>query len=319
MELETPTSLLGRLKLGREEYCQRLLTMLILHGPYPRWNTRMRPSAAGVAFLRAVYEASFAEPWPGGSPLFVDEFELPARHDAERGGAPDYAVLWDDRVWLIELKTEKGSHRAGQIPGYFDLAHHHYPQANIDLLYITPPMVAPYQPGASWARYAHVTWGALVGPIKASWPSGTAPGEQQVVDGLLQAVHALHLKPVDWRAELLRSAPDAVVRLEQEAPADPTTPEAIAATALELALDTAASTAGDGKQRAVDIAPGDLETLLTLRLAVRDALAATPSGSLLRHVVPWIWRAESQGRPLTEGGRAHGMELRVSRYATERY
>ena len=67
------------------------------------------------------------------------------------------------------------------------------------------------------------------------------------------------------------------------------------------------------------LAPGDLESLLTLRLAVRDALAAMPSDSLLRHVVPWIWRAESQGRPLTEGGRAHGMELRVSRYATARY
>lgn len=33
---EDPASLLGRLKLGREEYCQRLLTMLILDGPYPR-------------------------------------------------------------------------------------------------------------------------------------------------------------------------------------------------------------------------------------------------------------------------------------------
>ena len=36
--LEDPVRLLGRLRLGREEYCQRLLTMLILAGPYPSWT-----------------------------------------------------------------------------------------------------------------------------------------------------------------------------------------------------------------------------------------------------------------------------------------
>ena len=89
MEFEAPERLLGRLKLGREEYCQRLLTMLIVHGPYPRWNTRTAPSPAGIAFLRSVYEANFHEPWPGDTTTFIDEFELPPRHDAEKGGAPD--------------------------------------------------------------------------------------------------------------------------------------------------------------------------------------------------------------------------------------
>jgi hypothetical protein len=40
MTFETPAQLLARLRLGREEFCQRLLTSLILHGPYPRWNTK---------------------------------------------------------------------------------------------------------------------------------------------------------------------------------------------------------------------------------------------------------------------------------------
>lgn len=147
MEFETPAQLLGRLKLGREEYCQRLLTTLILHADYPPWNTRAIPGPVGLAFLRDLYEQHFGAPCPGDAAVFVDEFELPPRHDAEKGGAPDYAVLWDDRLWLIELKTEKGSHRADQIPGYFELAHHHYQGAQIDLLYITPPMQAPYAPG----------------------------------------------------------------------------------------------------------------------------------------------------------------------------
>src|SRR5688500_4426488 len=103
MEFETPAQLLGRLKLGREEYCQRLLTTLILHAPYPRWNARSLPAPAGLDFLRGLYERNFGESWPNGTAVFVDEFELPPRHDAEKGGAPDHAVIWDDRLWLIEL------------------------------------------------------------------------------------------------------------------------------------------------------------------------------------------------------------------------
>jgi hypothetical protein len=41
-----------KIRLGREEYCQRLLTMLILGGTCPRWNTRIAPSPSGAQFLR---------------------------------------------------------------------------------------------------------------------------------------------------------------------------------------------------------------------------------------------------------------------------
>ncbi|GAA2161971.1 hypothetical protein [Actinomadura napierensis] len=93
MSLQDPSPLLDQLKLGREEYCQRLLTMLILDGAYPKWNGRNRPGAKGIEFLRALDTLCFdAAPWTG-APLFVDEFELPKRHDAEAGAAPDYALL----------------------------------------------------------------------------------------------------------------------------------------------------------------------------------------------------------------------------------
>jgi len=54
--------LLGRLRLGREEFRQRLLTMLILAGPYPKWNSRSRPSPAGVRFLKILDALSFGVP-----------------------------------------------------------------------------------------------------------------------------------------------------------------------------------------------------------------------------------------------------------------
>ena len=84
----------------------------------------------------------------------MDEFELLARHDGEKGGAPDYAVLWPERLWLIELKTEKGSHRATQIPSYFELGRHHHPGCSVDLLYVTPPMTYSYEPPDEWGRYS---------------------------------------------------------------------------------------------------------------------------------------------------------------------
>ena len=308
MQFENPQDLLRRLKLGREEYCQRLLTMLVLEGPYPRWNSRSKPSAAGVWFLLELYGRCFGGEWPGDGAVFVDEFELPPRHDAEPGGAPDYAVLWDDRLWLIELKTEKASHRAGQIAYYFDLAHHHYSDAMVDVLYVTPPMEAPYDAPAPWGRYSHATWTELEELIRGTWSSCTLPGQQAVVDGLLAALAGLDVRSAEWRVSLLGApepAPQAVVGTHSSP--------------LDDALEAAALTASDGTQRAVEYGAGDLEELLSLRLALRNQLASSPAGSPLRHVRPWIWRPESNGNALTDAGHDQGMEIRLSRYTAPLY
>lgn len=325
MEFETPAALLGRLKLGREEALQRLLTCLILHGPYPRWNSRNSLSPAGESFLAALYERHFG-PWPGASPLFVDEFEMLPERDDERGGAPDYALLWEDRIWIIELKSERGSHRADQIPSYFRLAHHHFPAAAVDLLYLTPPMSAPYEPDTPWARYAHATWGEVADLIRQTWPAGSVPGQQAVIDGLLDSIATLDLTPPEWRARLLGqavadAAPTAAAPMTVEgavelikAPRSTTLTEA-----LEQALAAAELTASDGKQRGIEYAADSYEALLELRLLVRDALAAVPRGSPMRHVEVWRWRLESLGQPLTRVGREHGVELRLSRHAKPLY
>jgi hypothetical protein len=270
VRFETPTQLLARLKLGREEYCQRLLTTLLLHAPYPRWNTRSVLAPIGAAFLRDLYGRSFGSRWPDRAPIFVDEFELPPRHDAEKGGAPDYALLWDDRLWLIELKTEKASHRASQIPGYFELAHHHYPAARIDLTYVTPPMAAAFQPDPSWARYAHVTWAEVGVLVRAHWLVPTDPGQREVVEGLLGAIDSLHLTPTQWRAALAADA--AIASPLEDARADH---DLAVAEPADQAMELAAATAQDGVQRALDFVPTDLENLLAVRLQVRERLASS--------------------------------------------
>lgn len=325
MEFETPAALLARLKLGREEAMQRLLTCLILHGPYPKWNSRSRPSPTGLAFLAALHERHFPGPWPGDEVIFVDEFEMLPERDDERGGAPDYALLWADRVWLIELKSERGSHRADQIPMYFRLAHHHFPSAAVDALYLTPPMKAPYDPMAPWASYAQTTWSEVADLVRRFWPAGIEVGQKEVIDGLLDAIEHLDLSPAEWRARVLGAAP----RPEPAASAPTVAPSVQApsadeslsslATALDEALAAAELTAVDGKQRGIEYAAQSYEALLELRLLVRDALASTPSGSPLRHVEVWRWRPESVGQPLTAAGREHGVELRLSRHAKPLY
>ena len=140
--MEDPHKLLRRLRLGREEYCQRLLTMLVLDGDYPPWNTRSTPSTAGLAFLRALDELSFGAADLPEDTVFVDELDLPRRSEDEPGCAPDYGVLTADRLWIIELKTERGSNRSGQVESYFELGRHHHPDRQTDLTYLTPGMAA---------------------------------------------------------------------------------------------------------------------------------------------------------------------------------
>lgn len=300
-EFETPADMMRRLKLGREEYCQRLLTTLLLHAPYPRWNTRSTLAPVGIEFLRRLHHRCFSDGWPHTTPVFVDELELPARHEAERGAAPDYAVLWDERVWLIELKTEKASHRREQVPYYFELGRHHHPQARIDLTYLTSPMDAPFEPDAEWGRYAHITWDQIADLIRDLWPDPTARGQREVVEGLLDAIDSLHMKPSEWRAAT-------GVRSPADQPTEPST------ATIHDAVSLAEATAADHQQRAVEAHVSDLEDLLELRLQIRDAIASAPPDSPLRHVRPWIWRPESTGAALTASGAQHGMEIRLSWY-----
>ena len=106
MNFEDPDELL-KFKFGREEYCQRMLTSLILASRYPKWNSRSVPSDKGESFLCRLFELTYTESLRG--PLdFVDEFNLPSIKSGMKDGAPDYAVLTSHRLWIIELKTEKG-------------------------------------------------------------------------------------------------------------------------------------------------------------------------------------------------------------------
>lgn len=323
MTYENPYSLLSRLRLGREEFCQRLLTSLILGGPYPRWNTRSVPTAQGVAFLKSLDKLSFGDSRWASDAVFVDELDLPRRHDNERGGAPDQAVLWPGRIWFIEHKTEPGSHRHDQLPSYYDLGGHYYPEVPIDITYLTPAMTvaAPTVTGPN--RYAHVTWSSCAALIAQTWADTADADEATVRDVLLETIDSLATKPSVWRAQLADKMPHAVLPLPVLAapPVQTGSPDdtvlVAEADALTAALDLARLTADDGRQRGLDVEFASLEELQALRLDVRRGIC-TGADDRLRHVMPWLWSVASTGRPLTAAGASCGYELRLSRYAKPR-
>jgi hypothetical protein len=119
LSYESPSYLLHRLKIGREEFCQRLLTMLVLGAEYPKWNTRNIPSARGLQFLRRLHELCFGAGEWSDQLEFIDELELAPRTESEKGGGPDQAVIWTNRLWMIELprQPQKAEPTAGSLPG----------------------------------------------------------------------------------------------------------------------------------------------------------------------------------------------------------
>ena len=181
MEWEDPADLLGRLRLGREEFIQRLLTTLIVGGTYPRWNSRSTPTAEGRRFLHGLDAMSFGESAAADAMVFVDELDLRPRVESEPGGAPDWAVIWPHRLWLIELKTEATSHRPHQIPYYFQLGAHHFPEHSVDVTYVTGPLTRPAPQTGPDRRYAHLTWEDVVPLVTQTWGSDPRPGVRRGV------------------------------------------------------------------------------------------------------------------------------------------
>ncbi len=63
---ESPESLWRRLKLGREEFLQRLITTLVVGGDAPRWNSPSAPDEQGRRFLHLLDDLAHGD---GSNPV----------------------------------------------------------------------------------------------------------------------------------------------------------------------------------------------------------------------------------------------------------
>jgi hypothetical protein len=305
------------LTLGREEYLQRLLTTLILDGDAPPWNTPGSPGAAGRRFLELLDEAVHGPHVRDGSLapslVFIDEYLLPKLEEEAANGWPDWAVLSDDRAWIIELKTEAGSHRADQLPYYLRLAAAAHPDCNLDLTYITGPLIKPAPALLKRQRYSHLTWQEVLPLVDSAWGDDRRPEVKAYVAMVSTVVGNLGLlKPSEQR--------QIVLGLPRAEPISATDQGAISARATVMStteptvlLAFARATGVDGRQRG--IGAQNPEALEALRDQALAEIGSLPPGDATRFVLPWLWRGgRTDGRALTPEGEEFGFELRFSRY-----
>jgi hypothetical protein len=297
---------------------------LILESPYPPYNSRRQPSARGLGFLGALDELCFGiNELSGPDVVFVDEIDFPARHADEQGCAPDYTVFAADRCWIIELKTEPGSHRPSQIPDYFERARHYHPTLRIDITYLTSGLRQPFDPPTrEWERYAHVERRQVIALIDAAWGADTDDELHEAARLLILGAQHLDQPSANWW-EQLGYAPPPVL---PSAPTPPSAPRTTRTGALATEVDTllpgviddalaaAEATGQDGQQRAVGLEIGGLEALQELRLVLHRACQTASEVSPLGRVQPWLWSADtSGGRAMTPAGEKTGYEVRLSR------
>ena len=325
---ESPQELWRRLKLGREEFLQRVLTTLIVGGDPPPWNTARRPSEQGVRFMHLLDALAHGEagqmPATSSPDAFVDEYLLPKVEESAMNGWPDWAVLWPDRVWVIELKSEAGSHRADQLPYYLRLAAAAHPSCRVDLTYITGPLTKPAPALDDGQRYSHLQWPQVLPLVEDVWGNDGRPEVRAYVEAARTVIENLGvLRPSEQREAITGVMPSAP-RLAEQPPPRPLKSPGITAPAPLVAaegtnanglLALARETAADGRQRGRGaMSPADLELL---RDQARALINALPDDDATRFVMPWLWRAGSTtGKALTPEGEEFGYELRFSRYKT---
>lgn len=283
MNWEDPDQLL-KLKLSREEYCQRSLTSLILRGPDPGHNKHERVSDAGHKFLTKLYTLTKGNGL-GRELKFVNEIKLSGEKLEQPNGWPDYGVVTDRLLWIIELKTEAKSHKPSQLASYQALGKSNYPQHDFDLLYLTPEMNRISPSDFHDCRFAHFFWSEILKLIAGTWSGSPHAEERRLCRVLVDELSDLGTVP-------------GVFRSRRDVVGD--------------ALTIAANVQETGQQQAVEIVADGMEGLVELRSRIGRALERSADAP---NVKPWIWNTESSGgKALTEMGSMVGFELRLSKY-----
>jgi hypothetical protein len=271
----------------------------------------------GKAFLGALDRLCFGADENGDRDIkFVDEIDFPARHPEEQGCSPDYTIFSDDRCWIIELKTEPGSHRPRQIPDYFERAHHYHPRLRIDVTYLTAGIRAVFEPSTNaWERYVHIEWPQIAEIVRSAWSGSSDAQLNDTATMLLRGIAHLDEPPAVWWERLgYQVGPAQAPRPAATPPLTLNAGNELVDAAVHHGVLLAEATADDGKQRAIGFEACGLETLDWIRLELRHRCRSQPSGSPLRQVQPWLWNAASSGgRAMTPEGERTGYEVRLSR------
>jgi hypothetical protein len=299
---DDPADLIAGKDYGSEGVAQRYLCALLINDTHYGYNKSWPLSDRGARFVAQLYEQAFGAP-PEAAPRFWNECNLRAVRGTD-DHAVDYAFLWPDVHFLVELKTLGQSHRPGQLSEYMRRAHHHNPGPAIDLLYLTQPMSAAAPddiPGH--CRYSHIDWPSALEIANAVWADSPDPRE----------VRCLSLLRDHLEAEGALAPAERLATRERT----PSTAEELPAPWLPVLEDATASAAraAAGTATAISVPLGLIEDeayaerLEQLKRRLEERIAVAPE---LSGVTVWRWRTTTGGSARTEAGWTTGFELRLT-------
>jgi hypothetical protein len=282
-------------RTSREVSVQDVLAVLIV-GRKPAWFEPCVPTPAGRRFLGALWREAFGDAQDLNVTWFVSEYALPVPPEwrAEIGltyGCPDFACHADGRIFILELKTERGSYRPRQLSDYLRLARRMHPDKLIDVALLGPTTPGDRPMHDDRQRYAEFTWSSIPALLESEFAN------EPLADTLARFL----------RLDLTRPEP-ALPTTVADGPIDELIAAAVAH-AQRIAPSVVDASPGDATERGIDVPLPSLESARTAQRAIQAALAAN---GLADRVSVWLWRPSSTGVPATEAGRDTGQELRLA-------
>jgi hypothetical protein len=297
---------------NRECFVQHALACLIVGGRPPGSNKAAAPSPRGRKFLNRLDNAAFGRSDWTSEVRFVCEFKLPKALDAAENRWPDFGVYDGRRLMLIELKTEYGSVRRGQLQEQVNLARHHHPERRVDLLYIAPDEAVDERVTCTDGKFATLRWAQVASDVLNVWgaesPTLAEHGYAHLFAEYLQQLEPFQTQriPSPIRGRRTRAAPTDTATIPKTDRADDTHRVVLAAMRCESSK----------RQQVADVLwPSEAVAesfLVQARTLIQEHNRLAPSPIL--HASPWVWTPRQRGSALTDSGRATGVELRFSYY-----
>lgn len=298
-----------RWKQGRESFAQYCLACLFLGKPPIGWNKPQSLSPKGRELLHRFHEEF--DPQDARSPDFYWEFNLGKLPDDKENGWPDLVALSDERVLVMELKTEAGSHRDGQVDWYMRLAAVRFFDRPIQLIYLTvDPVSADPSEIPEGATYRNLLWTDVADMIDIVWKDGNdeESWNARLFSGYLREITRQTQTPSKPAPSTKHQPPPQVMRTRSEPFSEDMIEELMAIYRLG-----AKHVLADGKQRALELTLDSLEEAKEIQRAITAQALLDPVDSPVHGVTLWVWRQASKGTALSEQGRLYGVELRVSK------
>lgn len=240
----------------------------------------------------------------------MSEYELPVPQErqSEIGytyRAPDFAFGSDERILLLELKTEWRSYKRAQISDFLRLARRLHPDVHIDLILLEERLRGARFELDARQRYAEVAWSEVVQLIRRELPGdddaarlcdfldASLPGDPGWADREVMTGTQTPETTGDMATELSGSLADRITTSVDQA--------------LHIAPAIEADPTNRKLARGVDVPFASETEARAAEAAIREAL------SHARHtgVSTWLWRRASGGVPATPAGGAMGIELRL--------